>query len=99
MYDLSNITAGMTVIGADEVPVGNVRLRGGYRTKVEAAGKGDHADHHHYVPSGLVTGIDGNFSQLSATGANSTLLDEGGGRLRRRLRSRRPNRPVLRQKR
>lgn len=76
MYDLSKITAGMTIVGADDVPVGKVASVAGDRIKLELAGQGSHAGHHHYIPGGMVTGVDENVVRLSATGANAALLDE-----------------------
>ena len=76
MYDLASVTAGMTVVGADDAPVGKVASVAGDRIRLEPAGGGAHAEHHHYIPGGLVTGVDGNVVRLSATGANAVLLDE-----------------------
>jgi hypothetical protein len=76
MHDLSRITAGMTVVGADDAPVGKVASVTGERIRLEPAGGGTHSEHHHYIPGGLVTGVGGNVVRLSATGANAVLLDE-----------------------
>jgi hypothetical protein len=76
MEDLSSITAGMTVVGADDAPVGVVTSVAGDRVRLEPAGGGAHSEHHHYIPGGLVAGVDRNVVRLSATGANAVLLDE-----------------------
>ena len=76
MYDLSKIKPGMTVLGADGAPVGKVATVDDDRIKLEPAGAGGHSDHNHYIPGGLVTGVDGDNVRLSATGASASLLDE-----------------------
>jgi hypothetical protein len=76
MYDLTSIKAGMTVVGADDAPVGKVASVAGDRIKLVPSGAGKHSDHSHYIPCGLVTGIEGDTIRLSATGANAVLLDE-----------------------
>lgn len=76
MYDLSQIKAGMTVVGADGAPVGKVSSVDGDRIKLEPAGAGAHSDHSHFIPGGLVTGVDNDTVRLSATGANASFLDE-----------------------
>ncbi|MGB3337857.1 MAG: DUF2171 domain-containing protein [Devosia sp.] len=76
MYDLSKIKPGMTVLGADGAPVGKVASVDNDRIKLEPAGAGGHSDHSHYIPGGLVTGVEGDEVRLSATGATASLLDE-----------------------
>ncbi|MBU1336717.1 MAG: DUF2171 domain-containing protein [Alphaproteobacteria bacterium] len=76
MSELSRITAGMSVIGADGVHVGLVAGVVDGRIKLEPVSAGDHAGHSHYIPGGLVADIEGTAIRLSATGANAMLLDE-----------------------
>ena len=76
MTDISKIKAGMTVVGADDALVGKVASISEDRIKLEPTGEGRHGDHHHYIRSGLVSGVDGNVVRLSASGANAVLLDE-----------------------
>lgn len=78
MIDLSKVTAGMSVIGADGAPVGKVAGIAGDRIKLEPPGAGSHSGHNHYVHGGLVADIEGDTVRLSATGANAALLDEEG---------------------
>jgi hypothetical protein len=87
MTDANSIREHMDVIGADGARIGTVdRVEGGRikLTKVEGfeqmeASEGSHAGHHHYVPLGLVAGIEGNQVRLSATGANAVLFEEEEG--------------------
>ena len=57
MDDLSSIAAGMAVVGADDAPVGKVASVAGDRIRLEPAGVGGHAGHHHYIPGGLVAEV------------------------------------------
>jgi hypothetical protein len=87
MTDTSAIREHMDVIGADGVHLGTVDRVEGQRIKLTKAdssaqleqGEGAHAGHHHYVPLGLVAGIEGNQVRLSATGANAVLFEEEEG--------------------
>jgi hypothetical protein len=58
----------MEVIGADGVHVGTVDEIEGDRIKLTKAdsGQGSHEGHHHYVPAGLVAGVEGDRVRLSA---------------------------------
>jgi hypothetical protein len=76
MAELSNISSGMTVIGADGVKIGVVASVAGDRIKLEPNSVGEHEGHSHYIPAGLVADIEGDIVRLSATGANAALLDE-----------------------
>ena len=64
----------MEVIGADGVHVGTIDSIEGDRIKLtkrdSGAGfeQGSHADHHHYLPLGLVAEIEGDKVRLSANG-------------------------------
>jgi len=88
MADASAIREQMEVIGADGVHLGTVDKVEGERIKltkadsraqVEGAGEGTHSDHHHYIPLGLVAGIEGDQVRLSATGANAIMFEEEEG--------------------
>lgn len=76
MADLSNVQAGMTVLGADDAPVGKVAGVDGDRIQLEPTHEGQHGEHSHYIPAGLIAGVEGDVVRLSATGANAVLLDE-----------------------
>jgi hypothetical protein len=76
MADLSNVQAGMTVIGANDTHVGKVAGVDGDRIRLEPTHEGEHGEHSHYIPAGLISRIDGDVVRLSATGANAALLDE-----------------------
>ena len=60
MADMRGIREHMEVIGADGVHVGTVDRIEGDRIKLTTAdsGEGRHEGHHHYLPLGLVAGID-----------------------------------------
>lgn len=82
MADMRGIREHMEIIGADGVHVGTVdRIEGG-RIKLTAAdsGEGRHEGHHHYLPLGLVAGIEGDKVRLSANGDVAVLheQEEGG---------------------
>jgi hypothetical protein len=84
MADLSAIREHMEVIGADGVHLGTVdRVEGGRikLTKADSSvqleqAEGSHAGHHHYIPGGLVAGVEGNQVRLSATAANAVTFEE-----------------------
>lgn len=82
MADMRGIREHMEIIGADGVHVGTVdRIEGG-RIKLTTAdsGEGRHEGHHHYLPLGLVAGIEGDKVRLSANGDVAVLheQEEGG---------------------
>lgn len=79
MYDLSGVQPGMEVVGADDAPIGKVLSVTDDRIKLEPTGIGQHSEHNHYIPGGLVVGVEGHVVRLSATGANAVLLDEEEG--------------------
>lgn len=76
MSDLSDVKPGMSVIGADGVPIGKVGAIVGDRIALEAVKIGGHKGHKHFVPGGLVTIVEDHTVRISATGANALLLDE-----------------------
>ncbi len=60
----------MEVIGADGVHIGTIDSIEGDRIKLTKrdSGQGSHQGHHHYLPLGLVAGIEGDKVRLSANG-------------------------------
>lgn len=79
MADLSQLKEHMEVIGADGVHIGTVDKIEGRRIKLVKADSGSHHDHHHYLSTGLVAGIEGNTIRLSANGDAAVLLEEEEG--------------------
>lgn len=71
MSSRDDIREHMEVIGADGVRLGTVDKIDGERIKLTKAdsGQGSHEGHHHYVPLGLVAGIEGDVVRLSANAA------------------------------
>jgi hypothetical protein len=87
MSDASTIREHMEVIGADGVHLGTVDKVEGERIKltkkdsgaqVEGA-EGSHANHHHFIPLGLVAEVEGDKVRLSATAANALQFEEEEG--------------------
>ena len=84
MTDASAIRQQMEVIGADGVHVATVDRVDGRRIRLTSAdsgaqiegAEGSHSGHNHYLPLGLVAGIEGNQVRLSATGANALSFEE-----------------------
>ena len=69
MSDFDSIREHMEVIGADGVHLGTVDHVEGDRIKLVKADSGvAHEGHHHYIPRGLVAGIEGDKVRLSANG-------------------------------
>ena len=59
----------MEVIGADGVHIGTVDRVEGNRIKLIRADSGvAHEDHHHFIPSGLVAGVEDDKVRLTARG-------------------------------
>ncbi len=79
MADLSKVTEHMEVIGADGVHLGTVDKVDGNRIRLIKADSGSHEGHHHYIPGGLVAGVEGNQVRLGANGAEAALLEEEAG--------------------
>lgn len=79
MIDLSKIREHMEIIGADGTHVGTVDRVEGKRIKMTKADSGSHSDHHHYISTGLVAGIDDNRVHLSANADAAVLLEEEEG--------------------
>ena len=67
MSGLENIREHMEVIGADDVHLGTVDRVDGDRIKLTRPDSGvAHQEHHHYIPGGLVAGVEGEQVRLSA---------------------------------
>lgn len=75
----------MEVIGADGVHVGTVDHVDGERIKLTKRDSGagfeqeSHGSHHHYLPLGLVAGIEGDTVRLSANGDVAYGMEEEKG--------------------
>ena len=78
MASTDGIEEDMEVIGADGAHLGTVDRIEGDRIKLLRAdsGEGSHKGHHHYVPAGLVAGVEGRRVRLSANAATALLLEE-----------------------
>jgi hypothetical protein len=76
--DRKQIQEHMEVIGADGVHVGTVDRVEGDRIKLTKAdsGEGSHEGHHHYIPMGLVAGIEEDSIRLSANGDVAVTMEE-----------------------
>ena len=69
MSGFDDIREHMEVIGADGVHLGTVDRVEGERIKLIRADSGvAHQDHHHFIPRGLVAGIEEDRVRLSANG-------------------------------
>jgi hypothetical protein len=78
MADTSRIREHMEVIGADGVHVGTVDRVEGNRIKLTAkdSGEGAHQGHHHYIPTSLVAGVEGDTVRLSANADVAVTFEE-----------------------
>ena len=76
---IADVREHMEIIGADGVHVGTVDKVEGNRIKMTKQDSGSHQGHHHYIPGGLIAGIDGNQVRLSANADNAILLEEEEG--------------------
>ena len=76
---IAQVREHMEIIGADGVHVGTVDKVEGDRIKMTKQDSGSHQGHHHYVPGGLIAGIEGNQVRLSANAANAVLFEEEEG--------------------
>jgi len=67
MSGFEDIREHMQVVGADDTPIGTVDRVEGDRIKLVRADSGlAHEEHHHYIPRGLVAGVDGDVVRLTA---------------------------------
>lgn len=83
MADLSQIREHMEVIGADGVHIGTVDHVDGARIKLtkkdsgaQVEGAEGHGSHHHYIPGGLVAGVEGDQVRLSANAEVAVTFEE-----------------------
>jgi hypothetical protein len=69
MSRLEDVREHMQIIDAEGVPLGKVDKIEGDRIKMtrDSSGAGSHEGHHHFIPSGLVAGVEGDVVRLSAT--------------------------------
>ena len=81
MINRDDISEHMEVIGADGVHLGTVDHVEGDRIKLTKAdsGAGSHEGHHHYLPIGLVAGIEEGRLRLSANADSALLFEEEKG--------------------
>jgi hypothetical protein len=69
MSAFDQIREHMKIIGADGAPIGTVDRIEDNRIKLIRADSGvGHQDEHHYIPKGLVAGVEGDTVRLSARG-------------------------------
>lgn len=75
---MADIREHMEVIGADGVHVGTVDRVEGDRIKLtrEDSGMGSHQGHHHFIPLGLVAGVEDGKVRLSAKGDVAVTFEE-----------------------
>jgi hypothetical protein len=67
MSGFEDIREHMKVIGADGAPIGTVDRIEANRIKLVRADSGvAHHDHHHYIPRGLVSEVEGDTVRLTA---------------------------------
>lgn len=80
MADLSQVKEHAEVIGADGVHVGTVDKVEGGRIKLtkKDSGQGSHEGHHHYIPGGLVAGVEDGTVRLSANADVAVTFEEEG---------------------
>ena len=77
MSSLDGISEHMEVIGADGVHLGTVDRVEGDRIKLIRADSGvAHHEHHHFIPAGLVAGVEDNRVRLSANADVAAALFE-----------------------
>ncbi|HET9814066.1 MAG TPA: DUF2171 domain-containing protein [Sphingomicrobium sp.] len=69
MNAFDQIREHMKVIGADGAPIGTVDRVEDNRIKLIRADSGiGHAEHHHFIPKGLVAEVEGDTVRLTARG-------------------------------
>jgi hypothetical protein len=78
MTSRDQIKEKMEVIGADGVHVGTVdRVEGDFIKLIRAdSGQGSHEGHHHFLPLGLVAGIERDTVRLSANADVAVTFEE-----------------------
>ena len=77
MSNIEQVREHMHVIGADGAPLGTVdRVEGGRIKLIRADSGVAHTDHHHFIPGGLIAGIEGDTVRLSANADVAATLFE-----------------------
>jgi len=68
MSSLDQVREHMQVIDAEGTPLGKVDHVEGDKIKLtkDSSGQGSHEGHHHFIPAGLVAGVEGDTVRLSA---------------------------------
>ena len=68
MSSIDDVREHMQVIDAEGTPLGKVDRVEGDRIKLtrDSSGSGSHEGHHHFIPAGLIAGIEGDIVRLSA---------------------------------
>ena len=69
MSRLDDVREHMQIIDAEGVPLGKVDRIEDDKIKLtrDSSGQGSHEGHHHFIPAGLVAGVEGDVVRLSAT--------------------------------
>ena len=68
MSILEQVREHMQVIDAEGTPLGKVDKIEGDRIKLtrDSSGQGSHKGHHHFIPAGLIAGVEDDVVRLSA---------------------------------
>ena len=68
MASIDQVQEHMQVIDAEGTPIGKVDKIEGDRIKLtkDSSGQGSHEGHHHFIPTGLIAGVEGDTVRLSA---------------------------------
>lgn len=68
MASIDQVREHMQVIDAEGTPIGKVDKVEGDRIKLtkDSSGSGSHEGHHHFIPTGLIAGVEGDTVRLSA---------------------------------
>lgn len=74
MADLSQVTKGAEVVGADGVHVGVVDHASSDRIKLTRKDSSD--GHHHYIAAGLIAAVEGGTVRLTANAVNAVFLED-----------------------
>ena len=69
MSRLDDVREHMQIIDAEGVPLDKVDRIEDDKIKLtrDSSGQGSHEGHHHFIPAGLVAGVEGDVVRLSAT--------------------------------
>lgn len=68
MSSIDQVREHMQVIDAEGTPLGKVDRIEGDKIKLtrDSSGEGSHEGHHHFIPAGLIAGVEGDTVRLSA---------------------------------